>query len=119
MYNSKILKFLLFVLVTAFVGGFAAGLDDGSVKISVGQNMVVSGNDIKAGQYLVQWGPEGTGSTVTFKLQGDVICKVPGKISKLEKKSQYDALQSLKDANGRQLLKAIELGPKQIRIAFD
>jgi len=78
----------------------------------------VAGNEIKAGQYVIQWEPNGTGSAVTFKAQGEVVVKVTGKVTKIEKPFQYDSLLSAKDADGRQVLKAIVLGGKQIQIAF-
>jgi hypothetical protein len=120
MYNSRILKFFLFgMIIAALISGSAASLDTGSVKVSVAQKMSVAGNELKAGQYVVQWEPNGTGSSVTFKSDEGFVVKVAGKITKMEKKSQHTSLLSAKDPDGHQILKAIELGEKQIRIAFE
>jgi hypothetical protein len=119
LYNNKILKFLLVVVITGLLSAFGASLESGSAKVTVSQKMLVAGNEIKAGQYLVQWEPNGTGSAVTFKSQGEAVVKVTGKITRTEKKSQYDSVLSAKDSDGRSLIKAIELGEKQIRIAFE
>ena len=119
MYNSKILKFLLVVMITALLGGFAASLDSGSAKVDVSHKVMIAGNEIEAGQYIVQWEPNGSGSAITFKSQGEPVVKVTGKVTKIEKKGQYDSLLTGKDADGRSVLKAIALGEKQIKIAFE
>lgn len=91
----------------------------GSVKIDVSSTMFVGGNEIKPGQYDIEWDYSSPETTVTFSTKGTVAARVQGKIMKSDRKYDFTSLKSGKDSSGRVVIKELQFSGKNIKIVFE
>ena len=106
----------ILMLVSAAVMLMAA---DGSARFTLLTPLFVSGNQVKPGQYDIEW----TGNpdaTVVFKQIGkpQPVLTVKGKIESTDK-GDYNSFQEGKDSAGRDAIKALIFGSKKVRIVFE
>ncbi len=120
MFIGKNRKFLMLIALFALaIPVFAAGLNSGSAEINLTTKALVSGTELKAGSYTIQWQSEANATAITFTKNGQIAAKVLGKIETLEKKAEHDTYFSKKDASGNDVVKAILLHGKTVKIVFE
>ncbi len=121
MFNSRklIMLFVLLILLIAIPTlAPANGAERGSAKVIVANTVLVGGNEIKSGQYDIQWESGSSEAKVIFFTNGKSVAKLEGKTLKLENESKHDTMLTEKDSSGRDVLKAIQFRGKQFKIVF-
>ncbi len=121
MFNSRklIIFFVLLVLLIAIPTlAPANGSERGSAKVTVAKAVLVGGDEIKSGQYDIQWESGSSEAKVMFFANGKSVAKLQGKTLKLENKSKHDTILTERDSSGRDVLKAIQFRGKQFKIVF-
>jgi hypothetical protein len=81
--------------------------------------MVVSGTEIQSGEYRVKYEANGREANVTFRANGKVAARVPGRIVERDDKSKYDALEVENDSSGADVIKSIRFRGEKTSIVFD
>ena len=81
--------FVIFVGTLLIISLFAPAsvLADGSGTFKVSRTMSVGGTEIESGQYRVKYEANGQEADVTFRINGKVAAKVPGRVVEREDKS--------------------------------
>ena len=121
MFKSKvfvILALVLMVLASALVSAPANESANGSAKITVVDAFSVAGNEIKSGQYNVQWQSASSEAAVLFKSAGKTVATVRGKIVMADK-AENNTWLIRKDASGHPVLKSIQFSGKKVKIVFE
>jgi hypothetical protein len=91
----------------------------GKANYQVTRAMVVAGTEIQPGQYEVKWKSSSPEATVEFRLNGQVVATVQGKIQTLDKKPLYNSLVIGKDSSGREAIKELLFGEKDVKVVFE
>jgi len=97
----------------------ASVLADGSGTFKVSRTMTVGGTEIESGQYRVKYEANGQEADVTFRVNGKVAAKVPGRIVERDDKSNYDALEVENDSSGNDVIKSIRFRGEKTAIVFE
>ena len=119
MFNSKSLMVLLLICLVALPAvALTGGPEIGKAKFTINETTFVGGNELKAGQYEVEWQTHSPEADVVFKAKGKVAAQVQGKIVETEKKFDYNSVLSGKDSTGREALRELQVAGKKIRIVF-
>ena len=91
----------------------------GKATYQVTRPMIVAGSELQPGEYEVKWESKSPEADVTFKLNGKVVAKVQGKIETLENKTMYNTLVIGKDSSGRESIKGLLFGDKNVKVVFE
>lgn len=111
-----VIALVLLLLTAAPVVSFAA--DGGQARFTLLSATTVAGTEVPAGKYDVQWIP---GGEILFKLVGKPTkYSVQGNIEELDAKLRDNAMGIARDAEGKSVIKKIEIkGKKSVRITFE
>ncbi len=121
MFESKLSSMLGLVLMFVGTASISAPADDagnGSTEITVVNALFLAGNEIKSGQYNVQWQAGASEAAVVFKLSGKTAAEARGKIV-MGEKAENDTLRSQTDSSGRRVLRSIQFRGKNFKIVFE
>ena len=119
MFSKSLMMMVLISLVALPALASAEASQSGSTDVNFSNTLFIGGNEIKPGQYRIEWLSNSPEATVIFKSKASVAAKVQGRIEKLAKKIDFDTTVTAKDSNGREVLRSILLEKKQIQIIFD
>jgi hypothetical protein len=111
--SKSLLLGLALLLAT---GAFAAAANKGSLQVA--NTVTVSGKQLSAGEYSVQW--EGNGPTVEVNiLQGKkVVATTPARLIDLSQKPSADNALVKNNADGTRSLAEIRFGGKKFALAI-
>lgn len=121
MFKSKVLMMLglfLMIVTAASISAPADEAGNGSGKVTVTNAFFVAGNEIKSGQYDVQWQSSASGAAVAFKSSGKTVAEARAKIV-MGEKAENDTLLTQKDSSGRAILRSIQFSGKKVKIVFE
>lgn len=117
MSKSNCLRLFVVTFVLALAGGSAAtAADTHPVKLPCA--MVISGVNLRPGDYNLHWDLQGARGTVTFSRKGRVIATVQGVVSKLDEPTTRDTLYFHKHPDGFMAITALAPGGTDKDILF-
>jgi hypothetical protein len=91
-----------------------------SLTVTLDKAALVDGKQLPAGDYRVTWESGSAETPVTFTNErNDETIKITGKIVDRPAKSQYTALVTGKEANGKNVVKEIRLSGKKEVLVFN
>jgi len=119
MFKRRNMTMISVLLALAIAAPIIAS-ETGSAKFAVVRPLFVAGTEVQIGQYDVSWESSDKDVAVKFSAVGKpLVIKVQGKIEEVAKKSDYNSLVIGKDAAGREAIKQLQFGGKNIRIVFE
>jgi hypothetical protein len=121
MFKSRVLMMLGLVLMVVAAASISAPADEatkGSATVIVSNAFFLAGNEIKSGQYDIEWQASASEAGVVFKLYGKTAGEARGKIV-MGEKAENHTLLTQKDSSGRVVLKSIQFSGKKVKIVFE
>ncbi len=104
---------LLFVLAAP------AALAKGTVDFTLERPLEVGGKVVAPGSYKVSWVSHSPETDVSFTRRGKVVAEARGKMVERDAKSEADSLVTVKDSNGKDVLKEIRFAGKKTAIVIE
>ncbi len=117
MSKSNCLRLFVLTVSLALAGGTAVTAAD-THPIKLPCAMVISGVNLRPGDYDLHWDLQGARGTVTFFRKGRVIATVQGVVSKLDEPTTRDTLYFHKHPDGFMAITALAPGGTDKDILF-
>ena len=112
---KKYSSILMIALLVAAPMAFAAG---GTVSLKFSSPVIVAGNTVDQGDYLVRWKSSSPEATVAFeKKNGAVVAAVNARLVERDQAARVDSVLVTTGPNGERILKEIRIrGKKQVLV---
>jgi hypothetical protein len=112
MSKTRFLTILLPVLILLCSALLVAG-NQGTIKWTFDHPVQIGGKQINAGTYLLRWKQDNSSAQISVELRGKPVAEAHAKVTERTEKSDSDAINIAKDAQGADAVKEIRLGGKK------